>query len=135
MNPPAIAAYRLLCAVLLGVGLGVFYGFLRPLRTRHRHIADLMFLLALYPTWVYFAFGIAGGDLRFGYTAGLFAGILAWESTFGRWLRPVFAGFWRLIYRIFRVLALPFQKFFKKNCKNRKISLCNRQKVGYNKVE
>jgi hypothetical protein len=113
MNPPSVAAYRLLCALLLGIGLGVFYGFLRPLRRRHKHIADFLFILALFPAWIYFAFAIAGGDLRFGYTAGLLGGILLWEATFGKWLRPVFAAFWRFIYKIYRFFTMPFRKIFK----------------------
>ena len=117
MNPPSIAAYRLLCAILLGIALGVFYGFLRPLGRRHRQIADLLFVLALYPVWIFFAFGIAGGDLRFGYTLGLFGGVVLWETTFGKWLQPVFAGFWRAIYRIYRFFTLPFRKIFKKLAK------------------
>ena len=123
MNPPSIAAYRLLCAILLGIALGVFYGFLRPLGRRHRQITDLLFILALYPVWIFFAFGIAGGDLRFGYTLGLFGGVVLWETTFGKWLQPVFAGFGVQFTEFTGFSPCLFEKFSKNLQKSQNFSL------------
>ena len=98
---------RLYTAVLLGCCLGVFYGFLRPLRPRW--LGDLFFIAGLYRVWIYLGFGICGGDLRFGYTAALLGGCLAWEIVFGS-----------LFCRIFSVIATPFKKIRKKLGKLRK---------------
>ena len=98
MTAPAIAAGRFGAGLVLGCALGLFYGFLRPVRLRHRHLADLCFLAALYPTWVFYAFGVCKADLRVGYLCALFMGGIFWECTFGRWLRPLFFRFWLAIY-------------------------------------
>jgi hypothetical protein len=114
MTAPALAAGRLAAACLMGLGLGLWYGFLRPLRPKFTLLSDLLFLLALFPSWVYLGFGICEGDLRLGYIAGLALGGFLWEFTAGRVLRPVFAGFWRAIFQILWWFCRPFQKFFKK---------------------
>ncbi|MBO5317505.1 MAG: hypothetical protein J6A74_03585, partial [Oscillospiraceae bacterium] len=41
-------------------------------------------------------------------------GILLWESSAGRWLRPFFAGFWRYFFHITGILMLPIKIFLKK---------------------
>ena len=92
---PSTAARRLLCSCVLGAALGLYYGFLRPLRPRRTFLADGLFLLGGVWTWVYLSFGICGGDIRMGYSLGLLAGGCVWELTAGRWLRPVFALFWQ----------------------------------------
>ena len=109
---------RLYTAVLLGCCLGVFYGFLRPLRPRW--LGDLFFIAGLYRVWIYLGFGICGGDLRFGYTAALLGGCLAWEIVFGSLFCSLFSCFWKLISRIFSVIAAPFKKIRKKLGKLRK---------------
>ena len=78
-------------ALLLGCGLGLFYGFLRPFRPRW--LGDLTFTFALFHTWIFLGFGLCGADLRMGYTCFLWAGILLWEYTFGQFLQPVFSAF------------------------------------------
>ena len=60
MTAPALAAGRLAAACLMGLGLGLWYGFLRPLRPKFTLLSDLLFLLALFPSWVYLGFGICG---------------------------------------------------------------------------
>lgn len=90
---PETAAYRLVCALALGAALGLLYGFLRPLRPKHTVLADGLFLLGVFWVWLYYNFALCGGDIRLGCCGGLLAGGLAWESTAGRWLRPVFGGF------------------------------------------
>ena len=42
MTPPALALQRLGAACLLGVGLGLWYDFLRPLRPRNTVLSDLL---------------------------------------------------------------------------------------------
>ena len=109
-----VLALALALTMLLGCGLGLFYGFLRPLRPKRTALSDLLFLPAMGYAWLYLGFAVCRGDLRLGYFSGLALGALAWESTIGKVLRPVFSGFWR-------IFALPFQKishFFKKYSKN-----------------
>lgn len=107
MNGPLAAAICFAMALVLGAALGLFYGFLRPLRQKHPHIADLLFLPAMVYAWLYLSFAVCRGDVRLVYTAGLFAGAVLWEISLGRLLRPVFRGFWR-------VIAWPFKKIFAK---------------------
>ena len=71
MTAPLIAARHLGSALLLGAGLGLFYGFLRPLRQRRTWLADSVFLTVFFWVWLYLSFALCGGDLRLGYTAGL----------------------------------------------------------------
>ncbi len=120
MTAPAVAALRFLIACALGLGLGVIYSFLRPLRPRLTGLSDALFVLCLLMAWVYLGFGICGGDLRLGYTAGLFVGICLWEWTAGRLLRPLFFRFWHLLGRIFRAATAPVRailRFFTKIAK------------------
>ena len=107
---PATAAYRLTLSVLLGAALGLGYGFLRPLRRRRCWMADTLFLLAVFWTWVYYGFGICGGDLRLGYLVGMALGGAVWEGAFGPALTPVFAGFWKGIRRLSGLMILPAKK-------------------------
>ena len=108
---PATAAYRLAVSVLLGAALGLGYGFLRPLRRRAAWISDTLFLLVALWVWVYFSFGVCGGDLRLGYLIGMAAGGMAWEGTFGVPLRPVFSGFWKKVCWVMALPVLPVKKF------------------------
>ena len=108
---PETALYRLLCGLVLGAALGLYYGFLRPPRTRHPALADGAFLLGAVWVWLFFAFGICGGDLRVGYFAGLTAGGVIWECTAGKALRPVFGLFWKKLGNLGALLTLPGKKF------------------------
>ena len=114
MTHPAISAQQLLTALLLGLGLGLCYGFLRPLYRIGNWLRDLLFLPCILSFWVYLGFGICGGDLRLGYFTALAAGALLWECTIGRLLRPLFFGFWGGIFHIFTFLSHCLKKFFKK---------------------
>ena len=110
MTAPAIAARRFLISCLLGAALGLYYGFLRPLRPRHTVLADGLFLLGGAGVWVYLGFGVCGGDLRLGYTLGLLAGGILWESGPGAFLRPVFDRFWGFVRRTVHFFVLPGKK-------------------------
>ena len=66
MIAPALAAHRFLLAVLLGAVLGMVYGFLRPLRPRHKTLSDILFFPAAVWVWMYFALAVCRGDLRLG---------------------------------------------------------------------
>ena len=114
MTEPTQAAGCLLWALALGAGLGVVYGFLRPLRPRLTHLADLLFVVVAFYAWLYLSFAICHGQIRLAGTLGLAAGCVAWESTVGRALRPVFFGFWRLLW----VPVEKIVKIFHKNAKN-----------------
>ena len=113
MNDPKLVAANLLTACAIGLGLGLVYGFLRPLRKQSAAFADLLFGLCVFTAWLYLAFGVCHGDLRLGYGAGLAVGAIVWECTAGKLLRPVFRGFW---HSVFRVLGFP-ARFLKKFCK------------------
>lgn len=117
MTDPVLDARRFGIACLLGLGLGFYYGFLRPLRPRHTALSDLLFLPALFYSWLYLGFGVCRGDLRLSYSMGLLTGALAFQWTAGRWLQPVFQGFWQLIGKIYRHIFNFFKKFLKKTQK------------------
>lgn len=121
MTGPALDGWRFLWACGIGAILGVWYGFLRPLRPRHTVLSDLLFLPALVYGWLYLSFAICRGDIRLGYTFGLLVGALLWEWTAGRWLRPVVQGFWHLISKIWHGFLGIFEKIFKNLQKNAKI--------------
>ena len=109
---PAVAAYRMACALAMGAGLGLLYGFLRPLRPRYTLTADGAFLLAALWTWIYLSFGVCAGDIRAGFAIAMMTGGVLWESTAGRLLRPIFAGFWKILARTAGTILLPVKKFF-----------------------
>ena len=90
MIPPGDALKELLWGCLLGVVLGLFWGFLRPLGRQHNHLRDGLFVLATGAALCYLGFGICGGDLRLPCALAALLGGLAEEATLGRLLRPVF---------------------------------------------
>lgn len=110
MTAPGAAAGRFAAACLLGLVLGVVYGFFHPLRKRHPHLADGLFLLVLFPVWIYLSFGICRGDLRLGYVLGLFLGAGLGAATLGRFLRPVFRVFWQIVGFPWQLLKKIFKK-------------------------
>ena len=63
---PGEAARRLVWALALGAGLGLYYEFLAPLGKRRRVLGDVSFLLGAVWAWVYLGFGVCGGDIRMG---------------------------------------------------------------------
>lgn len=108
MITPAEAAYRLLVSGLLGVGLGLAYDFCLGLRSRT--LGDLLFLPFLVWAWLFLGFAICDGDLRPAYWTGIAAGWIGYRMTLSRLMRPIFAGFWK-------ILTLPacfIKKFFAK---------------------
>ena len=109
MTVPALAAWRLGCSLCLGAALGLFYGFLRPVK--HRLPGDLLFLAVGFWVWLYLGFALCQGDLRLGATLGLVTGAAAWDWSFGRTLAPVFAKFWALAGKIRRFFLVPVKKF------------------------
>lgn len=130
MTAPAVAARRLLISFLLGAGLGLGYDFLRPFRHRFPKLGDLLFLAAAFQGWLQLCFRFCRGDLRMGYYFGLISGILVWELTVSRPLRPLFLTVWQVIARFLALILLPLKKnlvFFKN-------FVCICRKMGYNKV-
>ena len=114
MTTPIQAAWIAMVACLCGMGLGVVYSFLRPLRPKWTALADLLFLAALLYGWLWLSFAVCRGDLRFGYTACLFLGIFFWEMTLGKVLRKVFFGIWAVIWQIWGWIWWPVGKIFRK---------------------
>ena len=94
--------------------MGLWYGFLRPLRRGRGVAADLLFLAGAVWAWLYAGFAVCGGDLRLGYFAALAAGVLIIDWTAGLLLRPLFFGFWQKIGRIFQKIVAPVKKILKK---------------------
>lgn len=130
MTTPILAAQRFGIACLLGVILGLYYGFLRPLRPKYTALSDSLFVLGAGWVWLYLSFAVCRGDLRLGYTAGLFAGGFGWEMTLGRALRPAFSFFWRGVGIALRFILFPFQIFLKKIVKIIKFLLAFGKKAG-----
>ena len=110
MTTPALAASRFAAACLLGLGLGLWYEFLRPLRPRHTNLSDLLFLPGAFWAWLYLSFGVCGGDLRLGYCAGLFVGAWVFRLLPGRLLAPVFRSFWKIPAAILSGLRFILKK-------------------------
>ena len=95
-------------ALLLGGWAGILFGFLRPLRPRW--LGELLFLAGLFRGWCFLGFDLWGGDLRLACTGAYLLGLALWILTFGRWLAPVFSGFWKGFSRLGRAFFLPFKK-------------------------
>jgi hypothetical protein len=110
MTAPATAAVYWLRTLGIGGILGIFYGFLRPLRPRFTIMSDLIFALATLWGWIYAVFAICGNDSRLSYTLALLMGIWATDATLGKWLSPVFSLFWKGIHRIFYLIFFPAGK-------------------------
>lgn len=121
MSTPAQALLCLGWSCLFGAGLGMVYGFLRPVRPRA--LADVLFLICLGWAGIYLGFGICQGDLRLGYAAGLLVGGVAWDLTMGRLLRPVWQGFWGIFARGMGAIRFLMQKILKKVKKMKNFSL------------
>ena len=51
-------------AILLGLPLGCWYDFLRPLRPRFTHLSDFVFMVGAVYLWLYQSFAICRGDMR-----------------------------------------------------------------------
>lgn len=111
---PQVQAARFAASFLIGLGLGVFYCFLRPLRPKRTCIADMLFVLAALVGWVYAAFYFCRGDIRMGYTFGMFLGMGIGWRTVGLWLAPVFSFFWRILGKITGLLLFPLGFILKK---------------------
>ena len=107
---PETAAYRLLCSVLLGCALGIFYDFLQAPGQKHRHLADLVFSLGTLWVWLYLSFAVCLGDIRLVCLLGLLTGLLVWEASAGKWLQPLFALFWTGIARLWDFVLFPWKK-------------------------
>ena len=131
MTTPEIAAGRFLQGLVLGAALGLLYGFLRPLSHRRRTLADCLFIIGVFPLWLYFSFAICQGDLGLGYLASLAIGGFLFDGTIGRLLRPVWSRVWMPVWALSRAK----RKIFEKNiCIFEKIS-CVCEKIMYNKIE
>ena len=112
MTTPEIAFKRFTAGLMFGCLLGVYYGFLRPLRRKRTFFPDLLFVAAAGWIYLYYGFNLCRGDLRMGYVAAPILGAVAWDLTVGRWLMPIYAGLWGILGGMLR----PFQFFFKKIC-------------------
>ena len=114
MTAPAESARQFLWALALGLPLGLWYSFLRPLGRRRNALRDLLFLLGAFWAWLWHGFAVCDGDLRLGTAAGLPIGVLLWETGPGRGLRPIFYRIWHILGRIWGMLLFPLRKIFKK---------------------
>ena len=112
MTTPTIAALRFLQGLYLGAGLGLWYGFLRPLGRRRRTFADILFLAGVFPTWLYFSFAVCQGDLNLGYLSSLPIGGILLDRTLGFLLRPVFGKLWMPVWAFSGLIRKIFKKFY-----------------------
>ena len=110
---PAEGVWRLVCSVLLGMALGPGYDFLRPLAVKHPHLADLLLAPLVLWVWLYVSFAVCRCDIRMVYTLGMLGGLVFWELTAARWLRPVCFCFWKQMGAIVCFLLIPWKKFLK----------------------
>ena len=108
MNAPAVDALRLGWGLGIGAVLGLWYGFLRPVRPRW--LGDLFFVMALCYGWLVLSFGVCRGDIRLGYTAAIGLGAAAFDRGPGRLFRGPFRWFWGLVGRWFLLFINFFQK-------------------------
>ena len=63
MTEPGIALWRLGGSLTAGMVLGLWYGFLRPLRPRFTGFSDLLFVLGATAAWLW-GFSWAGSSGR-----------------------------------------------------------------------
>lgn len=115
MNPAESIVY-LGWALGIGAVLGLCYGFLRPVRPRW--LGDAVFVGCAFYGFLYLGFAVCRGDIRFGYTVGLFLAAVALDQTLGKVLRKPFYEFWRIIS----------ENFWKKPRKSIKNLLAKRKK-------
>ena len=112
MTAPAESARQFLWALALGLPLGVWYSFLRPLGRRGSALRDTLFLLGAFWAWLWHGFAVCDGDLRLGTAMGLPLGTVLWELGPGKPLRPIFFRFWHILGRIWGFLLFPLRKIF-----------------------
>lgn len=117
MTRPEIAGAALGAAVLLGLGLGLLYTLLFPLRRRKTGLADGVFLLGLFLTWVYLSFGICGGDIRLFQLLGLLGGAAAFYLIPGRGIQSAEEKAIRRIRQKFQGRNKALSLFFRKRRK------------------
>ena len=110
MTAVAVSAGQAAAALLMGMGLGMVYELLRPLRPRFTALGDGLFVAAVWYAWLHLAFGVCGGDIRAAQAAGLLLGALAFRLTAGKPLQRVIAA---SVAGIGKLLG-PVRRFFKK---------------------
>ncbi len=113
MITPAEAAGRFVPALVLGCMLGMVYGFLRPVRRGRGVVTDLVFLLFLLGAWMQLGFRFCRGDLRPAYTLTLLLSVYLWDRTVGRWLEPLFCGFWSGLEKLWKIIFAKCRKIRK----------------------
>jgi hypothetical protein len=143
MIPPSEAAARLGISCLLGLVLGLAYDFFHG--QPHKHLGDLLFLPVLFWIWLFLGFFVCRGDLRPGYWTGLGLGFFLWRITLGRFFRPIFAGFWKILGLPLRLSKKFLQKIHifiknlfasgKKSSTMRKLKNTSQKGVRHGKVQ
>jgi hypothetical protein len=114
LTGPALAAQRLIHCAALGLALGLWYGFLRPLQRGRAVLADTLFMLGAGWAWLFAGFALCGGDLRLGYFCAVGAGAWAFDRTLGKLLMPVIFKIWWVFGKIFLFFVAPGKIFLKK---------------------
>ena len=116
---PAVSLTGLIWSLCVGMASGLCFDIVRPIRPRF--LGDILFLLFFGWLWLELTFGICAGDLRMGCLVAIGVGTFLWEMGPGRLTRPIFRRFWK-------ILVLPFKKFFQKTKKILKNPFARRKK-------
>lgn len=118
---PLDQAHALLLALLIGVGAGLLYDLLRPLRW-HGHglgalLPDLLFCLTLGAGLFVYAMSLGDGRLGLGATAAAWLGFAAYHRLLSPRLLPLFVNVFQIMDNTSKYCKKTIKKcnFFKKS--------------------
>lgn len=107
---------QFLSSVLLGIAFGILYDFLKGLRQnirRLRHICDLIFVLCVFLSNLFFALVIGHGEYRIFMPVGSTLGAAIYFLVPHRLFLRIFSKFWQIV----TYPARKIWQFFRKNLK------------------
>ena len=99
------------CALLLGMALALVYDLLRALRRRRSAgtaLPDVVFCMVLILSWCAFALRVGEGEVRLYALFAAAAGAWAYAGLCAPLLRPLWEFWARTLFRLLRLLRLPW---------------------------